>query len=57
MYDVCKMPGCDREPGTQDRKDYRTGRFCSVKCDLKYDHLKADAMDAKRFDEEQEERR
>jgi len=45
---TCKMPSCDRDVGTQDREDYRTSRFCSVKCDLKYDHLKADAEDARR---------
>lgn len=44
----CKMPSCDREVGTQDRTDYRTRSFCSVKCDVKYDHLKADARDARR---------
>jgi len=46
--DVCKMPGCDREPGTQDDgSTYRTRWFCSVKHDLKYEHLKADADDAR----------
>ena len=45
------MPNCDNPPGEQDRDDYRAGRFCSVQCDVKYDHLKADARDARRADE------
>jgi hypothetical protein len=43
----CKMPGCDRAPGEQDRDDYRTRFFCSVQHEVKYDHLKADAEDAR----------
>lgn len=46
--DTCRMPNCQNEPGSQDRDDYRTTRFCSVECDVKYDHLKADARDARR---------
>lgn len=46
--DSCRLPGCDRTPGEQDREDYRSRSFCSVQCEVKYDHLKADAEDAKR---------
>lgn len=47
--DTCKMPNCDREPGAQDgRDDYRTRKFCSVQCETKYEHLRADARDAER---------
>jgi len=44
--DTCKMPSCDSEPGAQDRDDYNDRRFCSVQCETKHDHLKADARDA-----------
>jgi len=51
--DTCRMPGCDRDPGTEDSDTtYRTRRFCSPGCDVKYDHLKADARDARRAAEE-----
>ena len=46
--DTCRMPNCTNPTGQQDRDDYRTTRFCSVQCDTKYDHLKADARDARR---------
>jgi len=46
--DTCRMPNCEAEPGDQtDRDDYRTSMFCSVQHDVKYEHLKADARDAK----------
>jgi hypothetical protein len=51
--DECRCPGCDNEPGQQDQEDYRRGSFCSVKCDVKYDHLKADARDARRAEPEE----
>lgn len=43
----CKYPNCDREVGTEDRGDYRTRSFCSAKHEVKYDHLKEDAKDAR----------
>jgi hypothetical protein len=48
--DTCRMPTCDRAPGTADAGDavYRESRFCSPKCEVKFDHLKADAADARR---------
>ena len=51
----CKAPGCSNPVGQQDRDDYRCSRFCSVKCDVKYDKLKADARDARRADAEKRE--
>ena len=54
--DTCKMPNCDREPGEQDRDDYRTSRFCSVECDVKYDHLKADARHDRMYDDPEDPR-
>lgn len=42
------MPSCTNPPGQQDRDDYRKSRFCSVECDVKYDHIAADARDAQR---------
>lgn len=49
MRDTCRYPGCDRATG-QDGNPvaYRTRRFCSLEHDIKYDHLKADADDARR---------
>lgn len=39
------MPGCDHSP--RDGGGF-SGRFCSPEHEVKYDHLKADAQDAKR---------
>lgn len=39
------MPGCDRTPRGGGSF---AGRFCSTEHEVKYDHLKADARDAKR---------
>lgn len=47
--DSCKMLGCEREPGT----DTDSTKFCSTKCEVKYDHLKDDARDARAADREQ----
>jgi len=33
--------------GQQDRDDYRDTTFCSIQCEVKLEHIKADAMDAK----------
>jgi hypothetical protein len=40
--DTCRYPSCSREPGQQDRDDYRSRRFCSVQCETKFDHIKSD---------------
>lgn len=48
---TCKYPTCNNETGQQDRDDYRSSRFCSIQCETKYEHVKADARDA-RFDEQ-----
>lgn len=41
--DTCRLPTCDREPGTEDADvTYRSRRFCSPMCDLKYEDYKAD---------------
>ena len=50
--DTCRMPNCDRPTGEQDGATYRKSRFCSAACDVKYDHLKADARDARAADME-----
>jgi hypothetical protein len=36
--------------------NYRDNRFCSPKHDVKFDHLKADARDAKRAERAESER-
>jgi hypothetical protein len=47
--DTCRMPNCDRAPGTEDADAvYRERRFCSPQCEVRHDHLKADAADARR---------
>lgn len=46
--DTCRLPSCDREPGEQDRDDYRSASFCSVQHEVKYDHIRADAADVAR---------
>jgi hypothetical protein len=46
--DTCRAPSCDRAPGQQDREDYRAGRFCSVQCDVRFEHIRADAREAAR---------
>lgn len=45
---TCKRPTCDNPVGKQDRGDYRSNSFCSVQCEVKHDHIKQDAKDAKR---------
>lgn len=40
-----RMPGCDRIPRGGGSF---AGRFCSTEHEVKHDHLKADARDAKR---------
>jgi len=43
---TCKM--CSWPVGSHDPDGaFRSGRFCSVKCDVKHDHIKADARDAR----------
>jgi hypothetical protein len=44
----CKYPTCTNSVGLQDRDDYRDSSFCSIQCEVKYDHVKMDALDAKR---------
>lgn len=43
----CRYPNYDRE--TRDDGGH-AGRFCSAEHEVKYDHLKADAVDARRAD-------
>lgn len=45
--DECRLPGCTNPPGESDDDGYRTRMFCSPGCDVKYDHLKDDARDAR----------
>jgi len=48
--DTCRAPGCDRAPRSADDTDavYAERRFCSPRCEVRYDHLKADADAARR---------
>ena len=47
---TCKYPNCDRD--TRDETGH-AGRFCSDEHEVKYDHLKADADEA-RYEDRQE---
>lgn len=40
----CRMPSCSED--ARGSGGY-SGRFCSDQCEVKYDHLKADARDAR----------
>lgn len=59
--DTCKRPGCDNESRNRGDPEYDGeykvslygAKFCSVRCELKYDHIKADAEDARRAEEEE----
>jgi len=57
MSDQCKMTGCEnprRTKGDRYGEDNQFAvsafgsKFCSQKCELKYEHIRADARDAKR---------
>jgi len=50
--DTCRYFSCDRPVGQQDRDDYRTHTFCSARCQVRHEHIEADARDARRADEE-----
>lgn len=59
-YVECKMMGCHRPRRTRGMSEYDGdysvsvygAKFCSTKHELKYDHIRADAKDAKRAEEE-----
>lgn len=46
MTDKCRYPGCS-DPARDD-VDGVAGRFCSAPCEVKYDHIRADAQDRRR---------
>lgn len=46
--ETCRRSTCEREPGQQDREDYNARLFCSVQCETRHEHIKADARDARR---------
>lgn len=48
--DTCRRPTCSNDPGQQDRDDYDT-RYCSVQCQVKYEHVKAEAREARLTEE------
>lgn len=50
--DTCRLSGCQKEPLGEDAPAGTRGRFCSPQCDVKYEHLKADARDARQAAEE-----
>jgi hypothetical protein len=42
--DECRLPTCSNDP----RGGGFSGRFCSTPCELKFEHVRADARDARR---------
>ncbi|WP_169331113.1 hypothetical protein [Natronorubrum bangense] len=46
-YNECRLPACTRL--TRDRAGY-AGRFCSDSCEVRYEHLQADARDTAQED-------
>lgn len=48
----CRMPGCEQP--RRDDGDAFGRKFCSDQCEVKFEHLKADAEDARRSEEEQQ---
>lgn len=46
--DTCRRSNCTNPTGQQDRDDYNQRRYCSVQCETKHEHIKADARDAHR---------
>jgi hypothetical protein len=46
---TCRYPSCDEQArGSDGVTDASGGKFCSPQCELKYEHVKADAEDARR---------
>ncbi|WP_164722084.1 hypothetical protein [Haloterrigena salifodinae] len=44
---ACRMPSCSAP--TRDQTGY-AGRFCSDRCEIRYEHLQADARDTAQED-------
>lgn len=47
----CRNPGCDN-PRDPDGDGFRR-QFCSDRCEVKFDHIRSDAEDARRSEEQQ----
>jgi len=45
MTRTCRYPPCDRPAGETAGDGYRRGSFCSPKCELRYEHVRADVLD------------
>jgi len=43
----CKYPTCSNSVGLQDRDDYRDSTFCCIQHEVKFEHVRMDALDAK----------
>lgn len=49
----CKMPGCEEQArGRGENVDGFGAKFCSPGCELKFEHVRSDAKDARRAAEE-----
>jgi hypothetical protein len=46
---TCRLPTCDGDArGRSEGRDGFAAAFCSTRCELKYEHIQADARDARR---------
>jgi len=49
MTDTCRRSTCDNDArGLQEGVSPYGANFCSAECEVKHDHIKADARDARR---------
>jgi len=46
--DTCRRSTCDNPTGEADEGDYNEHKYCSAQCEVKHEHIKADARDARR---------
>jgi len=54
MSPKCRMPNCKKEArGRGPNVDGFGAKFCSPACELKFDHVRSDARDARRAAEAQ----
>jgi len=49
--DTCHRSTCTNPVGEADDGQYDDRRFCSAMCEVKHEHIKADAADARRSEE------
>lgn len=54
MSSSCRLPNCEGEPRDRGPNvDGHAAKFCSPQCELKFEHVRSDAQDARRAAEAQ----